>query len=161
MFALTPHSSTPSSQAAGAIRRRAAPLVHRSSLTCSCCVALCCVVLRSVALTPAADSVTHIWKVSQENLRGCEVGAAVIFTSLQSRKMSQSQPRASAVHLFHPNLHLGPSVQTRPGLHPAVQTWNASSTNLPTWQKVSHVAKLLPVSTWNSPALFLPTQNSR
>lgn len=45
---------------------------------------LCCVVLCCVALTPAADFVTHIWKVSQENLRGCEVWVVVIFTSLQS-----------------------------------------------------------------------------
>lgn len=53
---------------------------------------LCCVVLCCVALTPAADLVTHIWKASQENLRGCEVCAVVIFTSLQSWKCHSRSP---------------------------------------------------------------------
>lgn len=53
---------------------------------------LCCVVLCCVSLTPTADFVTHIWKVSQENLRGCEVWAVVIFTSLQNWECHSRSP---------------------------------------------------------------------
>lgn len=53
---------------------------------------LCSVVLCCVVLTPLADVVTHIWKVSQENLRGCEVSAVVIFASLRSWKRRSRGP---------------------------------------------------------------------
>lgn len=55
---------------------------------------LCCVVLCSVALTPAADSVTHIWKVSQENLRGCEsLSRRYIYFPAKPENVTVAAPR--------------------------------------------------------------------